>query len=164
MKKKIKRRTNNMAKKINSKKTVVEVAEPINLAEIRYPSACGMAQLWGEGYSDSDRFTVKSIKNCIKALDKIIATGGRNEFTAQDLGVPVQTLRHLSTAYDSENLLSIRYDDFKITKRYVNVDNPDDIITITRKENRGFYRLNKNYTIEDVKKMREDLIQRFFTI
>jgi hypothetical protein len=154
-----------MAKKINSKKTIVEVAKnPISLAEVRYPSTCGMAQLWGEGYSDSDRFTVKSIKNCIKALDKIIATGGRNEFTARELEVPAQTLRWLSTKYDSANLLSVRHEDLRTSKTYANINDPNDLITITRKITVSFYCLNKNYTIEDVKKMREDLIQRFFTI
>ncbi len=145
-----------MAKKINSKKTVIEVAEnSISLAEVRYPSACGMAQ----GYSNPDKYTVKSIKNCIKALNKIIATGGRNEFTARELGVPAQTLRWLSIKYDSANLLSVR-----TSKTYANIKNPNNLKTITRKITVNFYCLNKNYTIEDVKKMREDLIQRFFTI
>lgn len=150
-----------MAKKINPKKAVTEVAEkPINLAEVRYPN-----KRWIDGkYADPNRFTIRSIKNCIKALDKII-TIKQKEFTARDLGVSTQTLGWLSTVRrDETDLLTFHYNDTRITKQYVNVDDPNDIITITRKETVRVYRLNKDYTIEDVKKMREDLVQKFFTI
>ena len=154
-----------MAKKINSKRTVVEVAEePISLVEARYPSTCKKRWYWSEDYYEPDRFTVKSIKNCIKALDKIIATGGRNEFTAKDLGVPTQTLTMLAQNGGKISLLSMRDDFIKTSKTYVNVNDPNDLITRTRTTEVRFYSIAHPFTIEDVKKMREGLIQRFFTI
>ena len=155
-----------MAKKINSKRTVVEVAEePINLVEVRYPKTYHKKGHWvGEDCYDPDRFTVKSVKNCIKALDKIIATGGRNEFTAKDLGVPTQTLAVLAQNGRKTSLLSIRNDFIKTSKTYANVNDPNDLITLTRTTKVRLFSIAHPYTIEDVKKMREDLVQRFFTI
>lgn len=157
-----------MAKKINSKRTVVEVTptdNPTALVEARYPKTCHKKWHWvGEDCYDPDRFTVKSIKNCIKALDKIIATGGRNDFTAKDLGVPVQTLTMLAQNGGKISLLSMRDDYIKTSKTYVNVNDPNDLITLTRTTKVRLFSIAHPFTIEDVKEMRKGLIQRFFTI